>query len=62
MYLWYFERVLQDAAGDPSLRLPYWDYEASAAVPAAYRDATYVDENGRTLPKEPLQKPAAVIV
>jgi hypothetical protein len=50
MYLWYFERVLQDAAGDPSLRLPYWDYEASAALPAAYRDATYVDENGRTVP------------
>src|SRR5262249_53186318 len=23
MYLWYFERVLQEAAGDPSLRLPY---------------------------------------
>ena len=50
MYLWFFERVLQDAAGDPSLRLPYWDYETNAALPAAYRDTTYVDENGRTVP------------
>ncbi len=50
MYLWYFERVLQDAAGDPSLRIPYWDYEASGQLPAAYRDATYVDDNGATVP------------
>jgi Common central domain of tyrosinase len=50
MYLWYFERVLQEAAADPSLRLPYWDYEANAVLPAAYRDATYVDEAGHTVP------------
>lgn len=25
-YLYYFERILRDAAGDPSLALPYWDY------------------------------------
>jgi hypothetical protein len=50
MYLWYFERVLQDAAGDPSLRIPYWDYETSGQLPAAYRDATYVDDNGATVP------------
>src|SRR5215472_14903311 len=36
MYLWFFEHVLQDAAGDPSLRLPYWDYETNAALPAAF--------------------------
>ena len=50
MYLWYFERVLQEAAGDLSLRLPYWDYETNAGLPAAYRDATYVDEQGQTVP------------
>ena len=26
MYLYYFERVLRWAAGDNTLRLPYWDY------------------------------------
>jgi hypothetical protein len=30
--------VLQDAAGDPSLRLPYWDYETNGLLPAAYQD------------------------
>ena len=50
MFLWYFERVLQQAAGDPSLRLPYWDYETNGQIPAAYRDATYVNENGQTVP------------
>jgi hypothetical protein len=50
MYLWYFERVLQEAAGDSSLRLPYWDYETNGQMPAAYRDATYVDESGHTVP------------
>jgi Common central domain of tyrosinase/Polyphenol oxidase middle domain len=26
MYLYYFERILRAAAGDPSLTLPYWNY------------------------------------
>jgi hypothetical protein len=49
MYLYYFEQVLQQAAGDPSLRLPFWDYELNGQLPAAYRDATWVD-GGQTLP------------
>ena len=32
MYLYYFERVLRAAAGDPNLRLPYWDYTSTAQL------------------------------
>jgi Common central domain of tyrosinase len=50
MFLWYFERVLQAAAGDPSLRLPFWDYATDHSLPAAYRDHIYVNEAGQTVP------------
>jgi len=50
MYLWYFERVLQEAAGDPALRLPFWDYATDPNLPAAYRAMTYVNESGTTVP------------
>ena len=50
MFLWYFERVLQEASGDPSLRLPFWDYATDPNLPAAYRDLTYVNEAGQTVP------------
>jgi hypothetical protein len=50
MYLWYFERVLQAAAGDPSLRLPYWDYATDPTLPAAFREPTYVNEAGEMVP------------
>jgi len=43
MYLFYFEQVLQQASGDPNLRLPFWDYETDGHIPAAYRSPTYVD-------------------
>lgn len=38
MYLYYFERVLRAAAGDMTLRLPYWDYTEPTQVdfPAAF--------------------------
>jgi len=28
-YLYYFERILREASGDPTLTLPYWDYQAA---------------------------------
>jgi hypothetical protein len=49
MYLYYFERVLQEASNDPDLRLPYWDYNTAPLLPAAYRASTYVDEYGAAL-------------
>lgn len=48
LYLYYFEKVLQKAANDPNLRLPYWDYTnpANVAMPAAYTSSTYFDAQG----------------
>lgn len=52
LYLYYFERVLQQAANDPALRLPYWDYSDPAQVdmPAEFRSPTYTDSNGDVQP------------
>jgi hypothetical protein len=40
-YVYYFERILRDAAGDPELTLPYWDWTdpAAQALPAAFIDS-----------------------
>lgn len=48
LYLYYFEKVLQKAANDPNLHLPYWDYTDPAylAMPDAYVPATYHDAQG----------------
>ena len=48
LFLYYFERVLQESAGDPSLRLPYWDYTnpAQLSMPAEFRSPTYTNANG----------------
>ncbi|MGH2353547.1 MAG: tyrosinase family protein, partial [Chloroflexota bacterium] len=35
-YLYYFEQVLRDAAGDPTLTLPYWDWTSAPRLPAAF--------------------------
>ena len=39
-YVYYFERVLRDAAEDPTLSLPYWNYtdEAQRTFPAVFAD------------------------
>jgi hypothetical protein len=51
LYLYYFERVLQEAAGDPRLRLPYWDYTnpAQLRMPAEFTTPTYVNAQGETV-------------
>lgn len=46
MYLYYFERVLQSAAGDASLRLPYWDYQRNPELPLAFRELTFTAAGG----------------
>lgn len=52
LFLFYFEQALQDAAGDPSLRLPYWDYTdpANLAMPVEFTTQTYVNTSGQTVP------------
>jgi hypothetical protein len=39
MHLYFFERILRAASGDPNLTLPYWDYSnpAQRALPIAFR-------------------------
>ncbi len=41
-YVYYFERILRAAAGDPTLSLPYWNYGEAAQrrIPAIFADAT----------------------
>lgn len=46
----HFEDVLQQAAGAPNLRLPFWDVTANPRLPAQFRVTTYVDETGRRRP------------
>lgn len=37
MYLYYFERILRKASGDPNLTLPYWNYTDDPNMPDPYR-------------------------
>jgi Common central domain of tyrosinase len=51
LYLYYFERVLQEASGDRTLRLPYWDYTnpQQLRMPAEFTAQTYVNAAGQTV-------------
>jgi Common central domain of tyrosinase/Polyphenol oxidase middle domain len=61
-YLYYFERILRWAAGDPELTLPYWDWTTAPALPDPYRtpaspsnplyDATRMINDGSALPPD----------
>jgi hypothetical protein len=43
LYLYYFEKQLQSASGNPNLRLPYWDYtsEDQIKMPDEFTQLTY---------------------
>ncbi|HEX8619952.1 MAG TPA: tyrosinase family protein, partial [Thermoanaerobaculia bacterium] len=58
LYLHYFEQVLQQAANDPTLRLPYWDYTnpAQLAMPAEFTIPTYTNAQGQVV-SNPLYEP-----
>jgi hypothetical protein len=51
LYLLYFEKVLQKAANDPTLRLPYWDYTdpANVSMPAEFLNPTYTNASGEVV-------------
>jgi len=60
-YIYFFERILRLASGDPTLNLPYWDWTTAPALPSAYRspadeasnplyDGTRQINNGAQLP------------
>lgn len=52
-YLYYFERILREAAEDPSLSLPYWDYTGGeTSFPRAF--ATADIQAGDIIPRNPL--------
>src|SRR5262245_16652501 len=36
-YLYFFERILRAASGDPELTLPYWNWKDEPALPQIYR-------------------------
>jgi hypothetical protein len=58
LYLFYFEKQLQDAAGDPTLRLPYWDYTNpnQLKMPDEFAQPTYIDANGVRQPNPLFEK------
>ena len=52
MYLYRLERILQDASGNPDLRLPYWNYSddpAQRALPRALGDELDASGNPNSL-------------
>ena len=51
LYLYYFEKQLQASSGDPTLRLPYWDYEnlSYLGMPPEFTTPTYTNAAGATV-------------
>ncbi len=47
MYVYWFERILRAASGDPNLALPYWNYSepAQRALPVVFRDPADTSSN-----------------
>jgi tyrosinase len=52
MYLYYFERILRQASGDPTLALPYWNYSDfpnQRTLPEAFRNRLLADGSTNSL-------------
>jgi tyrosinase len=47
--VYFFERALQQASGNPDLMLPYWDYYKNPAIPQIYSDPTLADGSDNPL-------------
>ena len=68
MYIYFFERILRAASGDPGLTLPYWNYSdpAQRALPEPFREPAarsnplYVMERNAGINEGALLPPAAV--
>ena len=55
MYLYYFERIVRKASGNPNLTVPYWNYTdvaAQAALPDAFRSPANATQ--RALQQQPI--------
>ena len=62
MYLYYFERILRAASGDPNLALPYWNYEPPASeltLPSPYTAPTNDCADSRPSGAAPVLDPAS---
>jgi tyrosinase len=42
-FLYYFEKILREASGDPNFALPYWDYYANPNLPEIFVEPTLHD-------------------
>ncbi|MUL36989.1 tyrosinase family protein [Gloeocapsopsis dulcis] len=52
MYLYYFERILRQASGDPTLALPYWNYSDfpdQRSLPEPFRNRLLPDDSTNSL-------------
>ncbi|MGH6857343.1 MAG: tyrosinase family protein [Methylocella sp.] len=60
MYLYFFERILRTASGDPNLALPYWKWDdpAQRALPMAFREPS--DASNPLYLPPPDDRPAAL--
>lgn len=61
VYVYYFEKIAQKVSNQHSFRLPYWDYtkgdSLSRALPAAFREDTYVPTGSA----QPIPNPLKVV-
>lgn len=53
-YLWYFEQILREASGDPTLTLPYWNWTDNPTFPQVFMGSgNPLNDPNRNLPNTP---------